>query len=294
MTWLLFMDESGHDHRQMPMEVRGGVALHVNKIWDFVRAWQRLELDAFGVHRSNFKIEVKGSKLLNKDRFATSAQRPWLPDVERRKLVQAFLSKSRARQQISSVEFAAYGQACIEMARGAFELLTSHDAKLFASAIPCGVRPPLEFTQEDYLRKDQVFLFERFFYFLESQKSFGLLVMDETEKSGDRKFVSRIEQYFSRTQTGRQRTAWIVPSPLFVSSDMSVGVQAADLCLYAINWGFRLNSWKDIRPIRPEIAAETRQYLDELQWKGDGYRDGRVYASYGIVLVPDPYSSRGP
>lgn len=27
MAWLLFLDESGHDHRQMPYEVHGGVAL---------------------------------------------------------------------------------------------------------------------------------------------------------------------------------------------------------------------------------------------------------------------------
>ena len=30
MSWLLFLDESGHDHRHMPYEVRGGVALHVS------------------------------------------------------------------------------------------------------------------------------------------------------------------------------------------------------------------------------------------------------------------------
>ncbi len=28
MSWLLFLDESGHDHRQLPYEVRGGIALH--------------------------------------------------------------------------------------------------------------------------------------------------------------------------------------------------------------------------------------------------------------------------
>ena len=27
MAWLLFLDESGHDHKQMPYEVRGGIAL---------------------------------------------------------------------------------------------------------------------------------------------------------------------------------------------------------------------------------------------------------------------------
>jgi len=47
MSWLLFMDESGHDHRTMPYEVRGGVALHASELWPFVQDMQRLELASF-------------------------------------------------------------------------------------------------------------------------------------------------------------------------------------------------------------------------------------------------------
>ena len=46
MSWLLFLDESGHDHRHMPYEVRGGVALHVSQLWPFIRGMQKLELTA--------------------------------------------------------------------------------------------------------------------------------------------------------------------------------------------------------------------------------------------------------
>ena len=116
--------------------------------------------------------------------------------------------------------------------------------------------------------------------------------MDETDKIDDRRFVTRVESYFSKTNVGRQRTAWIVPAPLFVSSDMSVGVQAADLCLYCVNWGFRLNQWTGIAAGREEIARDFRPNLERLQWEGDGYRDGRVFHSFGIVLVTDPYESR--
>jgi len=31
------MDESGHDHGEAPYEVRGGFAIHVSKLWDFVQ-----------------------------------------------------------------------------------------------------------------------------------------------------------------------------------------------------------------------------------------------------------------
>lgn len=293
MTWLFFMDESGHDHKQMPLEVRGGVALHVSKIWDFVRAWQRLELEAFGASLVDFKKkEVKGSTLIDKDRYRWSTQGGWLSGNERRKHARAFLSRGIQKQTPSSTEFLAYGQACLEMARGIFELLLSHEARLFAAAIPRGAEPPANFQQPDYLRKDHVFLFERFFYFLEAQKAHGLLVMDESDKVNDKRFVARSERYFTNTSIGRQRTAWIVPSPLFVSSDMSVGVQAADLCLYAINLGFRLASWPGIDAPRPEIERDFRPQIDKIQWQGDGYRDGRVFHTFGIVLVPDPYEAR--
>jgi len=102
------------------------------------------------------------------------------------------------------------------------------------------VEKPANFAYAEYLRKDHVFLFQRFFYMLEAEKKFGLLIMDETEKCEDRRFVKRLETYFTKTQTGRYRTSWIVPSPLFVASDMAYPVQAADVCLYVINWGFRL------------------------------------------------------
>jgi hypothetical protein len=62
MSWLLFLDESGHDHKQMPYEVRGGVAIHVSKLWPFVRAVQQLELNAFGAELHLYKKELKGSK----------------------------------------------------------------------------------------------------------------------------------------------------------------------------------------------------------------------------------------
>lgn len=292
MTWLLFMDESGHDHKQLPLEVRGGVALHIGKLWDFVRAWQRLELDAFGARLTDFSKEIKGAKLLDKDRWRWANQLQQLSDADRRKNARGFLSKGLQKQTPSSLEFAAYGQASIEMARGIFEILRSHEAQVFAAAIPKGVRPPRGFQLTEYLRKDQVFLFERFFYFLEAQRSHGLLILDETDKADDQRFVARSERYFTRTQTGRQRTAWIVPAPLFVSSDMSVGVQAADLCLYCINWGFRLPNWPPLDPVRPEIADGFVPQLRQLQWEGDGYRDSRVFRSYGIVLVPDPYEGR--
>ena len=289
MTWLLFLDESGHDHKSLPLEVRGGVALHVGKLWGFIQNWQRLERDCFGLRLAEFGKEAKGMKLLDKDRIRWAAQAPPMEAEERRKLVRAFLAKGTQNRRPTREEFTAYGQACQEMARGVFDLLRDVDATLFACAIRRGVRPPEGFHQSDYLRKDHAFLFERFYYFLESKHEHGLIVMDETDKALDRTFVTRMEAYFTRTSVGRNRSYWVIPAPLFVASDMACPVQAADVCLYALNWGFRPPAWGTEMETREDIALEFGPKLARLQWEGDGYRDGRTFRSRGIVFVGDPY-----
>lgn len=117
----------------------------------------------------------------------------------------------------TALEFTAYGQASLLMARELFPLLESYGAILFAAAIPRKVVKPGTQEADAFLRKDQVFLLERLFFHLEAKREHGLLIFDETEKTDDRRFVRRVESYFTRTLTGRQRTQWIVPSPLFVS-----------------------------------------------------------------------------
>ena len=292
MSWLLFLDESGHDHRNMPYEVRGGVALYAGKLWPFVQDIQRRELDAYGTLLAQFRTEIKGSKLLDRDRYRWAAQAEVMADEERRKHCRGFLTKGLEKKPPTRDEFTAYGQASLEMARGVFQALQDHEAKLFAAAIPKSVERPATTVAEDYLRKDQVFLLERFFYFLEEKHEHGLLVLDEVNKAEDRRFVRRLEAYFRKTHTGRYRTAWIVPTPLFVSSDMTYAVQAADLCIYCVNWGFRLPSHGMDAPARDEIAGEFGPWVNRLQYAGEAYRDGKVYQAFGVVFVPDPYEAR--
>ncbi len=288
MSLLLFLDESGHDHRTMPYEVHGGFALHANKLWPFVKALTNLEQVSFGDALSRFRTEIKGSKLLDKDRFRFAAQAPPMEDSERRKHCLGFLNKGLRKQSPASAEFAAYGQACLQMARGIFDLLAEHEARIFASIIPRKLAAPQE--REDILRKDMVFLLERYFYMLEYTREAGLLVLDESEKMEDRRFVRRLERYFRETQTGRYRSARIVPSPFFVASDMAYPIQVADVIVYTINTGVRLPRMTE--PTRAEIAGEFAPLVERLQWRGDGYRDGASFKTQGLVYVPDLYSAR--
>ena len=285
MSWLLFLDESGHDHKNAPYEVHGGFAIHARKLWPFISAVRTLEQSIFGADLREHGVEIKGSKLLKPRCFKWAAQGEAMEDAARRKHALTFLNDSRQGRPPRRDGFTAYGQACLALAEGVISLLASHDARAFAGIVPRHAKP-LAGEQPEHLRKDQVFLLERFFYFLEREREAGLLVMDGTEKSADRRLVRCIERYFTRTLTGRGRTQWIVPVPLFVESDMAYGVQAADLCIYCLNWGHRLAGMTEAT--RPEVEPFAR-LVESFEWRGEGYRDGKVFKSRGTVYVPNLY-----
>jgi len=292
MSMLLCLDESGHDHRNMPYEIHGGIAIHAKRLWPFVQAIMTLEEACFGDRLSRFRKEIKGSHLLDKDRFKWARQSESIPAAERRTHCLSFLNKGLNKQPPTRIEFTAYGQASLSMARGIFDLLAAHDAFVFACVIPKNVsKPPLD-REPDLLRKDLVFLLERYYYLLEMRNEPGLIVLDETEKIQDRRFVRMLERYFQETVTGRYRSTRIVPSPFFVSSDMAYPVQVADVVIYALNWGFRLPKFGMTSPVRPEIAEEFSGLIGKLQFRGEGYRDGNVFPTFGIVYVPDLYTAR--
>ncbi len=83
-----------------------------------------------------------------------------------------------------------------------------------------------------------------------------------------------------------------MPAPFFVSSDMTYAIQAADLCIYCVNWGFRLDSIGMDAEQRDEIADTFGVWLNRLQYRGQAYRDGQVFNSFGVVFIPDPYTAR--
>ncbi|MBX9719833.1 MAG: DUF3800 domain-containing protein, partial [Candidatus Obscuribacterales bacterium] len=165
--------------------------------------------------------------------------------------------------------------------------------RVFAVAIPRGIQKPAEFTAQDFLRKDIVFLFERYFQLLDQTDDTGLLVMDQTDKSLDRKFVRHVENYFNKTQTGRWRASRIIPSPLFVSSDMTYPVQVADVCIYCVNWAFRIPTRGMDAPVRQEITDQFAGYLGALQHRAVLQLDsGEKITAFSIAYVQDPYTAR--
>jgi hypothetical protein len=64
---------------------------------------------------------------------------------------------------------------------------------------------------------------------------------------------------------------------------MTYAVQAADLCIYCVNLGFRLPAQGMNAPTRDEIANRFGDWLGRLQFRGEGHRNGRVFRTFGIV-----------
>jgi len=294
VSWFLFMDESGHDHKKTPYEVRGGVALHADRVWPFIRQMQDKEKAIFGDELITYGKELKGERLLNRPRYHTATKKLPLEERERRNLCSSLLR--RGGKNPKGDELIAYAQACISFVHALFQILKDNDAVIFASAIPKGVKKPsreqADFVRESYLRKDLVYLFERYYYLMEQDNETGAIVMDQSDEHEDKRMLRRIHEYFTRTGKGQRRSSRIIPAPFFVSSELAYPIQAADICIYCINWGFRLPLRGMNNEHRQEIADDFGGWLAKLQYRETRNFDGEQCSVYGIVHVTDPYSGK--
>ncbi len=229
--------------------------------------------------------------LLDRKRFRWANQGELLDDLARRKHCIGLLNKGLQHASPSEIEFRSFGQACLALARGVFALLRTHDARIFASVVPSTVQKPGTHQAEDFLRKDLVFLLERYFNYIAPANETGLLVFDETDASADQHFIRQVERYFTRTQWGRFRANSIVPVHLFVDSGLSRAVQAADVCIYAVNWGFRLPSRGMDADVTQEIADEFGPWILGSQAGGQSADEAGSHNWYSIVFVPAPYGT---
>lgn len=109
MSWLLFMDESGHDHKNMHFEARGGVAVHAGKVWPFIQDWQESLEKSFGTEFIDSGVEIKGSHLLNNERIKWSKQMQTLTTAERHRGVNRFLTQRQQKHSPAKRSFTAYG-----------------------------------------------------------------------------------------------------------------------------------------------------------------------------------------
>ena len=102
---LLFIDESGHDHHDMPCEVLAGVAIAEDNLWNLVQAVRSAEKDRFGDYLRNLRVtEMKAKRLLKRKRFKSAARPIDIPDVELASLAHSTLTKGMAASEAGLAE----------------------------------------------------------------------------------------------------------------------------------------------------------------------------------------------
>lgn len=255
MAYLLFIDESGWDHRESPYEVLAGVAVRDRQLWDLVQSVQAAELRHFGRRYTLDSAELKGRKLLKRKVFRLASQLTPLPEDDRRELARACLDSGSSA---GLLQLTALAQAKLAYVQSVLDICKERSCKAFASIVPRDAPHPVA---PGYLRKDYSYLFERFYYFLEDQGSFapetGIVVFDEQEKSRSHLLLSQMDRYFRRTAKGRQRASLVIPEPFFVHSDLTTGVQLADLIAYLVAWGWQEAGVPVARPELQHLVEAT-------------------------------------
>lgn len=257
MAYFLFLDESGQDRRFSPYEVLAGVAIQDVALWDLVQRIRAVEIKYFGNFYRADKKELKAKNLLKRKTFRLAGQLAPIDEGAVCKLAQDCLADG---PNAKLVHLTALAQAKLRYVNEVFRLCQTYDCRIFGSIIDyqaIAAQPELtDFVHMSYLRKDYAYLFERFFYFLEDlpTKEMGVVVFDELEKSKSHILHGQMHQYFQHTLKGQERSNLIVPEPLFVHSDLTTGVQIADLVAYCLAWNFRVRGMK----------AEKREELSGL------------------------------
>jgi hypothetical protein len=185
-----------------------------------------------------------------------------IPEDERMQLSKACIENGA---NATKRHMAALSQAKLDYVRRLLEICAQFRVKIF-SAITSGPVRETDDDAEGMLRRDYVYIFERIYYYLEDRKSDeqGIIVFDELEKSKSHILISQLEKYFKRTSKGRQRSGLVIPEPFFVHSDLTTGIQIADLVAYIISWGLRLKGMK--HPARPELA-EFVELIKPLRYR---------------------------
>jgi len=289
---LLFVDESGHDGHKMPYEVLAGVAIAEHNLWNLVQAIRSSEREHFGDYLRNLLTgEIKGRTLLKTKRFKSAARNVQILPEELVGLSNSCLRKGIAASQqgladsgATEREIVAYCRQVLSFVHRVIDLAASYNVQVFASVVDLAAPRP----ERDRLRKDYVYLFERYFYFLETlpTRERGLIVFDELDKAQSHILLQQMAAYFLGAPTGRYRSSRIVPEPFFVHSDLTTGVFLEDLAAYILGWAWRLRDMR--QPTRKELLPYATK-LQDMQFIGEKPKqdgDG-VWHLFGIRHIDD-------
>lgn len=284
MAWFLFIDESGQDRKESPYEVLAGVAILDSDLWNLIKELHNAEVAHFGRRYSDGTRELKAKAILKRKTFTRARDATLLPN-EVPSLAKAVLDDGALNGSLRNIQ--ALSLAKIAYVTDVFSICESYKCRVFASMVDPKAPP----TTGSGLRKDYGYLFERFFYFLEDQSSEagvpqqGVVVFDELDKSKSHLLIDQSHRYFKETAIGRHRAKLVIPEPFFVHSDLTTGIQIADLVAYCLSWGFRLASMD--QPARAELAPYINQ-LKGLRHRALRNRMGKIdFEIWSIAYIDD-------
>ncbi len=260
MSRLLFLDESGHDRKDSPYEVLAGICIEDKDLWNFICEIQGAETTFFGRRISAEEFELKAKKLLKRKTFRLASQMSPFNPAERTELARQCLEKGKSSKGnpegsgATKSELTALAQAKIAFVKHLLELCALYRVKAFASIVDSEAPRPAG----DFLRKDYSYLFERYYYFLDTlpHEEMGLVVFDELERAQCHILIDQMARYFRETAKGKARASRIIPEPFFVHSHLTTAIQIADLIAYIIAWGVSVgNMNRERRAELAELAA---------------------------------------
>jgi hypothetical protein len=115
---LLFIDESGHDHHEMPCEVLAGVAVAEDNLWNLIQAVRAAERDNFGDYLRNLRVtEMKAKRLLKRKRFKSANRPVAIPDAELVPLAHSALKKGMAASEAGTADSGATERELVAYSR---------------------------------------------------------------------------------------------------------------------------------------------------------------------------------
>lgn len=286
IAYFLFIDESGHDRRASPYEVLAGITVRDTDLWRLIQDIHDLERRFFGGRYSHGPRELKGSNILKRKVFNHLALNctvndPDVPGLARRALDQGHGAPVEALKALAIAK--------TRYVEAVFQCCTRYNCRVFASVVETDAPS----STLDGLRKDYAYLFQRFYHYLldEGGDHQGIIVFDELEKSKSHLLLDQAHRYFRDTMTGQAYAGLIVPEPFFVHSDLTTGIQIADLVAYCISWGFRIPD-RMAKPARLELDAYVRRIAAMRHRSEISRGNGDSFFVWSIAHITDLRTSK--
>ncbi len=164
-----------------------------------------------------------------------------------------------------------------------FDFIRDSDLAVFAMVMERPLRPLYE--HETFLQPQFRWLLERIDRFMERDHPhhFALPIFDGQDPSSNEMLSRCFTSFMAKSRLGRSMQR-IVPSPLFVDSSLTPGIQIADACAYVLRIAYERNLFQNTAISDPYLST-IRRFSITVRDKTVNYsrEDGGTW--YGIATV---------